>query len=204
MLLYKGYCTDFDAATNFLSGLISNLHSGAQIDYYANQHSNNKRTRFVSGVDSYDGRGRGRARGGSRYGQQYGSGRGGHGRGEQRGRGGGRDDHKIKINNVDVTDPHGNFTTEEWEQLGPARSHVLQLRNASSGRGGRVVGGRGGGRGSSSGGQQNASSTSTTASNNDTPSNHSQQQVSEQSTVVSELTERGSQNGRGFGRRAYT
>lgn len=203
MLLYKDYRTDFDAATNFLSGLISNLHSGAQIDY-ANRHSNNKRTRYVSGVDSYDGHGRGRARrGGGRYGQQYGSGRGGHGRGEGRGRGGGRDDRKIVINNVDVvTDPHRNFTTEEWEQRGPARSHVLQLRNTSSGRGSCEVGGCGGGRGSSSGGQQNASSTSTTASNNDTP--NSQQQVSEQSTVVSELTERGSQNGRGFGRGAYT
>ncbi len=31
--VYKDYRSDFAAATNFLSGLISNIHSAAQLDY---------------------------------------------------------------------------------------------------------------------------------------------------------------------------
>ena len=31
--VYNDYQADFDAATNFLSGLISHIHAGAQIDY---------------------------------------------------------------------------------------------------------------------------------------------------------------------------
>ena len=79
--VYKDYRADSIAATNSLSGLISNLHSGAQMNY-ANRHSNKRR--YVSSLDSSDSRGgRGRAkRGGGRHGNQYGSG----GRGRRGGR----------------------------------------------------------------------------------------------------------------------
>ncbi len=54
----KDHRSDFNAATSFLSGLILNIHSGAQLDY-ANRHSGKKR--YVSAVDSSSGRdGRGR------------------------------------------------------------------------------------------------------------------------------------------------
>jgi hypothetical protein len=39
--VFKDCRLDFNAATNFLSGLISNIHSGAQVDY-ANRHSGKK------------------------------------------------------------------------------------------------------------------------------------------------------------------
>ena len=158
--IYKDYRSDFNAATSFLSGLISNLHSGAQLDY-ANRQG--KRTRYVSALDSNDGRGgRGRARrGGGRYGQP--SGRGGRGR-DGRGRGReGRGNNKVRINNVDISDPHRNFTSNEWDRLGAACSVVLQLRNSSSGRGNRESRGNGGGRGNQDSNQRNASSTSSTA-----------------------------------------
>jgi hypothetical protein len=184
--VYKDFRTDFSAATNFLSGLISNIHAGAQLDYSAR---NTGKRRYVSAVGSHDGRGsRARARrGGGRYGQQ--SGRGGRGGRDGRGRGRGL---KTYINNVDCTDIHRNFTSDEWERLGNMRSYVLQARE--SGRGGR--GSRAPGRGQEQG-QRNASATSTTTATAATADNAEQ-------SVVSEITERGSQNGRGFGRGAYS
>jgi hypothetical protein len=191
--VYKDNRSDFNAATNFLSGLVSNFHVGAQLDY-AGRHSGKKR--YVSAVDSSDGRGgRGRARrGGGWYGQQHGSGRGGRSRRDScrngRACGSGRGDRRIRMNNVDVTDPH----------LGAARAYVQQLQNNSTGRGsGRDGGGRGtstSGR-STTEGQRNASST--TVTNN----NEYATQAGEQSVVL-EIMERGSQNGRSFGRGAYT
>lgn len=192
--VYKDNRSDFNAATNFHSGLVSNLHVGAQLDY-AGRHSGKKR--YVSAVDSSDGQGGpGRARrGGGWYGQQHGSGRGGRSRRDScrngRACGSGRGDRRIRMNNVDVTYPH----------LGAARAYVQQLQqNNSTGRGsGRDGGGRGtstSGR-STTEGQRNASST--TVTNN----NEYATQAGEQS-VVSEITERGSQNGRSFGRGAYT
>lgn len=190
--VYKDYRTDFDApATNFLSGLISNIHAGAQIDY-ANRHSGKRR--YVSAVGSNDfGRGgRGRAR---RGGGRYETGRGGgHGR-DGRGRGTPR---KTYINNVDVTDPNRNFTSDEWDRLGSLRSYILKMRGNTSGRGRN---GQGAGRGNDAG-QRNASS-ATTASTNDSAAQNATNANDHQS-VVSEMTERGSQNGRGFGRGAYT
>jgi hypothetical protein len=95
--VYKDFQTDFSAATNFLSGLISKIHAGAQLDYSARNAS---KRRYVSAVGSHDGRGsRARARcGGGRYGQQIG--RGGRGRGRGM---------KTYMNNVDCTDLHRNF-----------------------------------------------------------------------------------------------
>lgn len=198
--VYKDYRSDFNAATSFLSGLVANLHSGAQLDYAS--RTSGKR-RYISGVDSNDGRGsRGRARrGGGRYGTQPGRG-GGRGRGDRGGRGGRGGRERIWLNRVDITDPHRTFTSYEWERLGSGRTYVLQLRN-NPGRG------RDGGRGSAGGrsdGQRNASSattnTTTTAVSNPPIEQRGESQATE--SIVSEITERGSQHGRSFGRGAYT
>ncbi len=138
--MFKDHCLDFHAATSSLSGLISNTHSGAQFDY-ANRHSGKKR--YISAVDSSSGRGgRGRAhRGGSRFGQQSGR---GNGRGGRNGRGGhGRRDQRVRMNNVDVTDPHRNFQADEWEKLGSGgRAYILRLHDSPAGGcGGRDGGG---------------------------------------------------------------
>lgn len=195
--VYKDYRSNFNAAISFLSGLVANLHSGAQLEY-SNRHLGKRR--YVSAIDSSDGRGsRGRARRGSgRYGQQRGNGRGG-GRGMTRvGYGTGRGDRRIRINNVDVTDPNRNFTSSEWDQLGPAKAYVVQLRNNSCGRGGRD-GSRGANGARSMDRQRSASSATITTT---APSNDGSAQANEPS-ILSEMTERGSQNGRSFGRGAY-
>jgi hypothetical protein len=190
--VFKDYRSDFNAATSFLSGLISNIHSSAQLDY-ANRHSGKKR--YISAINSNPGHsGRGRARrGGGRFGQQSGR---GYGRGRRNGRGGhGRGDQRVRMNDVDVTDPHRNFQADEWEKLGSGgRAYVLRLRETPAG-------GRGGGAGRSANGQRSvgAASTVTQVSNTEQgarPGNSDQ-------SVVSEITERGSQNGRNFGRGAY-
>ena len=194
--VYKDYRADFNAATGFLSGLIANIHSGAQLDY-ANRHSSKRR--YVSGVDSFDGRGsRGRARrGGGRYGQRTGRG-GGRGR-DGRGRGTGRGQMRVKMNNVDITDPHRTFTPDEWVRLGSGRAYVIQLRQGRAGRdGGRGPGGRVGERNASSATTSNT--TNATSGVEDTTQNANGR--GDQS-VVSNLTECGSQNGRSFGRGAY-
>jgi hypothetical protein len=46
--VFKDYRSDFNAATSFLSGLISNIHSGAQLDYA------NRQKRYVSAIDICD------------------------------------------------------------------------------------------------------------------------------------------------------
>ncbi|KAI2492944.1 hypothetical protein MHU86_21583 [Fragilaria crotonensis] len=129
--VYQNYRANFDKAVEFLSGLISSIHAAAQLDY-ANRHSGNKR-RYVSAMGSNDQRGgRGRARqGGGRSGQRGGrsNGRGRDGRGRGRG-----NERRTYANNVDITDPHRNFTSDEWERLGSMRSYVIQLREG--GRGG--------------------------------------------------------------------
>ena len=107
---------------------------------------------------------------------------------------------RTYANNVDVTDPHRNFTPDEWERLESMRSCVLQLRKG--GRGGRGRSDR----------TQSDNSTNRTAScvtaannnNNNSNDNNSGNNVSAKNSVVSEITERGSQNGRSFGRGAYT
>jgi hypothetical protein len=103
------------------------------------------------------------------------------------------------MNNVDVTDPHRNFTSDEWDKLGSGgRAYVLRLRDAPASSRGGWDGGRGGGPDRSDGSQRNASAASTATNDQATAQRESDQ------SVVSELTERGSQHGRNFGRGAYT
>ena len=191
--VYQNYRLSFDKAVEFMSGLISSIHAAAQLDY-ANRHSGNKR-RYVSAIGSNDQRGgRGWARqGGGRSGQHGGrsSGRGRDGRGHGRG-----NERKTYANNVDMTDPHRNFTSEEWDRLGSMRSYDLQLRD-----GGR--GGRGRGDQSYQGNNTNRTNSSVSAANMNSNEATNSTNVSADRSVVSKITERGSQNGRGFGRGAY-
>jgi hypothetical protein len=191
--IYKDYRSDFSAATNFLSGLISNIHSAAQLDYSSRQQSGKKR--YISAVNTRDQRGgRGRFRRGGRSGER------GVGRGDGRGRG--RNSRaRMQINGIDVSDPTRNFSSDEWERLGTARAYVTQQRSIANGR---SSGGRTGGRststprgGNNDGRNASATQTSTNDNSNDT-SNHDNQ--SQSNTTISE---RGSQNGRSFGRGAY-
>ena len=64
--IHQNFRFDFDEAANFMSGLISSIHSSAQLDY-ANRHGNKRR--YVSAMGSNDQRGgRGRSRQGDRSG----------------------------------------------------------------------------------------------------------------------------------------
>jgi hypothetical protein len=109
---------------------------------------------------------------------------------------------RVRMNNVDVADPNRNFQADEWEKLGSGgRAYVLRLRDTpAGGRGGRD-GGRGGGAGRSVDGQRSASAASTATNANNTETGT--QRGSSDQSVVSEIMERGSQNGRNFGRGAY-
>jgi hypothetical protein len=133
--LYQDYRFNFDDAANFLSDLIASIHSSAQLDY-ANRHWNKRR--YVSAMGSNDQRGgRDRARQGGRSGQRAGR---GDGRGRD-GRGRGRNnERRTYVNNVDFTDPHRNFSSDEWDQLGTMRPYVLQLREAAEVVAGGVTG----------------------------------------------------------------
>ncbi|KAI2495964.1 hypothetical protein MHU86_18531 [Fragilaria crotonensis] len=193
--VYQSFRSDFNKAAEFLSGLIANMHASAQLDYANRQQSGNKR-RYVSAMGTNDQRGgRGRARqGGGRSGQRTGrgggQGRGGRGRGNER---------RTYANNVDITDPHRNFTSDEWERLGSMRSYVLQLREGCRGGHGR------GDRNQNYGNANRTTSSVATNNNDNGTSNDSSNgnNVSANNSVVSEITERGSQNGRSFGRGAY-
>ena len=187
--IHQNFRYDFDEAANFMSGLISSIHAAAQIDY-ANRHGSKRR--YVSAMGSNDQRGgRGRSRQGGRSGQRggRGDGRGRDGRGRGRGR---SNDRRTYANNVDITDPHQNFSSEEWDRVGTMRSYVLQLRE----------GGRGG-RGRNDRNQSDRTVGSATATNNTASRNANNTASGDQQSVVSEISERGSQNGRGFGRGAY-
>ena len=93
-----------------------------------------------------------------------------------------------------MTDPNRNFTAAELEKLGTMRGVALRMRegNGSAGRGGR-------------GGNDSRSPTNgtnrTTGGVSATEYNNSNETA--EASVVSEITERGSQNGRSFGRGAY-
>ncbi|KAI2489217.1 hypothetical protein MHU86_25377 [Fragilaria crotonensis] len=199
--VYKDFRSDFDGATSFLSGLIANIHSAAQLDYAA-RHATGKR-RYVSAIDSQQSGGRGRFKRGGRFGADY---RGRGGRGRDAGHAGrGRDGRRVRINNVDVTDVNRSFTSEEWERLGQARSYVIQQRNHA----GRGRDGRNPGRGSqSAAGQQgdarNTSAAQVTDRTSTNGADDANSQVGDQSTIITTVSERGSQNGRNFGRGAYS
>ena len=178
--------SDFDQAVNFMSAYVSSRHFEAQ-SKYANRNSGQRRNISATGSDGdRGGRGRG-GRSGQRGGPAAGRGRGGRGRGSGRGR------MRSYINEVDVTDPHRNFTAAEWEKLGTMRGVVLRMRegNGNAGRGGR---GGNDSRSPSNNTNRTTSGVSATDNNNNETA---------EASVVSEITERGSQNGRSFGRGAY-
>ena len=178
--IFQSFRGQFDKAAEFMSSLIANMHAAAQLDY-ANRHGNKRR--YVSAMGLNDQRGgRGRARQGGRSGQCGGR---GDGRGRRR-----NNERRTYANNVDITDPHRNFTSDEWEQLGTMRSYVLQLREG--GRGGRDRGDR------NQTNSTNRTVGSATATNNTTTNDNASNNVPTDQSVVSEITERGSQNGRGF------
>ena len=111
----------FDKAVEFMSAYISNRHAGAQANY-ANRHGGDGRgRRYVSATGSDDARGGHGRTGGGRSGQRGGR---GNGRGRGRGRGNPR---RTYANNVDIIDPHRNYTSTEWGKLGTMRNYVLQL-----------------------------------------------------------------------------
>jgi hypothetical protein len=115
------YASDFDGACAYFSGVVSELHGDAQLEY--SRHKNKKRGIYA--VDRYPhGRGgRGRGRFGPRsHGRGY-QGRGGRGGG--RGSGGSRN----MMNGVDVSYVFRNFSRDEWERLGrDGRDYILQQR----------------------------------------------------------------------------
>ena len=196
--IYKDFRSDFDAAASFLSGLIANIHSGAQIEY---AHRNQGRKRNISSSESGRGGGRGRFRRGGRGDGDRGGRGSGHRSGRSSGRGhssggGGR---SMVINGVDVSDPTRQFSGDEWNRLGAAREFVWRQRDTinNGGRGGRD----GRGRGNRDAGQRNASGVASGGNNeNDTNGTAS---VLTDDTRGTGSGERGSQNGRGFGRGAY-
>ena len=131
--IHQNFRFDFDEAANFMSGLISSIHSSVQLDH-ANRHGNKRRYVTAMGSnDQHGGRGRSRQGGhsGQRGGRGDGRGRDGHGRGRN-------NELRTYANNVDITDPHRNFSSEEWDQgLGTMRSYVIQLREGNQGGRGR-------------------------------------------------------------------
>ena len=172
--VFQSYRGQFDKAADFMSSLIANMHAAAQLDY-TNRHGNKRRNVSAMGLnDQRGGRGDGRGRDGR-----------GRGRNNER---------RTYANNVDITDAHRSFTSDEWEQLGTMRSYILQLREG--GRGGH---GRGDRNQTNSTNRTVGCTTATNNTNNDKATNN----VPADRSVVSEITERGSQNGRSFGRGAY-
>ena len=103
-----------------MSAYISSKHAEAQ-HAYANRQAAGGKRRNISATGSDVDRG---GRSGQRSGRSTG-----------RGRTNGRS--RAYINNVDVTDPHRNFTATEWEKLGTMRGVALQMREGASNRGGR-------------------------------------------------------------------
>jgi hypothetical protein len=113
---------DFDKACEFLSTYISSKHAEVQ-HACANRQAAGGQLCNISATGSNVDRGdRGQ---GGRSGQRS-------GRSTGRGRTNSRT--RAYIDNVDVTDPHRNFTVAEWEKLGTMRGLVLQMRE-SGGRG---------------------------------------------------------------------
>ena len=94
---------------------------------------------------------------------------------------------------MDVTDPHRNFTSAEWEKLGTMRRVVIQMRDGNNS-------GRGGNNNRSTTSNTNRTTSGVSANNNTNDDNNT---ASNEASVVSDMTERGSQNGRSFGRGAF-
>ena len=178
----------FDKASEFMSAYILFRHAAAQHDY-ANRHGANDRRRNVSATGSNGDRdGRGSCQGGS-SGQRGGRGTG-HGRGG-RGRTNGRPT-RAYINSMDVTDPHRNFTSAEWEKLDAMRRVVIQMRDGNNG-------GRGGNDNRSTTSTINRTTSGVSANGNANDENNI---ASNEASVVSDMAEQGLPNGRSFGRGA--
>jgi hypothetical protein len=114
------YLTDFDAACLTLSRTISTRFTNIEP---------NRNKRNIGAVSSTHGRHGGRGRGRGRH--------GGHGRNNNNIAN--RQQMKVMMNGVDVTDISQNFTSEEWDKLKLVGGHtyVYQRREFLSGRGGR-------------------------------------------------------------------
>ena len=179
VVIDQQYPRDFIGACGYFSQQVARIHGPAQLEY---RQSRNKK-RGIYAIDSRAGRG-GRARG--RFGNRHGRG----GRGRSSGRGG-RASHII--NGIDVSDPNRSFTAQEWEALGPnnGRTTVLQMRERANRAGGRDGRGRGQeARGRGNGGC-NIGAVSFEGNDNETE------------LTSTSNSDRGSRNGRGFGRGAY-
>jgi hypothetical protein len=178
---------NFDRACEFMSIYILSKHMEAQ-HAYANRQAAGGQRRNISATGSdvdRGGHGRG-SRSGQRSGRFTGRGRGG------RDRTNGRT--SAYINNVDVTDPHRNVTASEWKKLITMRGVVFQMPE-SGGCGGR-------------GGNDTRSLTNSTAQRTAsvvsvTGGTTNENAMTNDCSVVSEITERGSQNSRSCGRGAY-
>ena len=106
--VFQSYRGQFDKAAEFMSSLIANMHAAAQLDY-ANRHENKRR--YISAMGSNDQRG-GRGRWASQGGRSRQRGGRGDGRGRD-GRGRGRNnERRTYANNVNITDPLRNFTSD--------------------------------------------------------------------------------------------
>jgi hypothetical protein len=120
------YPRDFVGACGYFSQQVARIHGPAQLEY--KQQRGKKRGIYA--IDTRHARG-GRGRGRTGYRGRHG-GRGGRGGG--RGRGNSNNTHLM--NGIDVSDPTRNFTTQEWETLGPAnRALVTEMRNRANGQG---------------------------------------------------------------------
>ena len=185
VVIDQQYPRDVVGACGYFSQQVAHIHGPAQLEY--KQQRGKKRGIYA--IDSRAGRG-GRGRGCT--GNRGGRGRGGAGRG----RGG---NNTNVINGIDISNPTRNFTSQEWEALGPGRALVMQMRNRANGQNNNNNGGgrgRGRGRGHSDN-NRNASATVSSVTFED--------EVQEQDGTQSEGTrnERGGRNGRGFGQGAY-
>ena len=191
----QSYPRDFSQACAYFSQQVARVHGPAQLKYRQQRGKRRYISAFQRGGGREGGRGRGRGRF-SGFSGRFGRGRSGRfGRGGH-GRGGGGQSDRIVMNGIDFSNPFRSFTDDEWERLGPngGRAYVTQRRLAQQGRGqpgqgtdhsGRGAGGRGG--------QRNAAALQIPG----------QPEVEQLQADVSHSSERGAQNGRGFGRGAY-
>ncbi len=128
-MILNDYANNFTGACAYFSGLVTDLHGDAQLEY-AHQHG---KKCHISSTGSRHGRGRDCF--------------GGHGGCRGCGRGGSGGSNAVIFNGIDVTQCTQNFTSEEWQQMGGAgHTYVNQQHSKRNNNGGR-----GGSRGSNGG-----------------------------------------------------
>ena len=173
------YPLDFVQACNYFSAEVARVCGPAVME-----NQSYRRKRRISQMNSRRGRGRIGGRGG------------------RQGRGG---NNPGTINGISTSDPNRNFTSTEWNALGPeGRSTVLALRGSRGGRGGGRRGRGGGRRGRGRSGQRSQEASDRNVSSTEIVE-YDPDQVTEvtDNTTRAALSERGGRNGRGFGRGAY-